>query len=263
MTARVKAIVIAAGLVGFLLLSAVSNAPAERVQRGNLVVSLNGGISPRALPRNHAAPVAVRLSGHVQTSDHTPTPRVNQIKLELAWRGQLETRGLPVCPKARLRTTSVRQALAVCGGAQVGHGHLFANVFLPNQTPIRVRAYVTAFNGRTKGGEPEVLLHAYSSDPPSTFVIPFHVHHGAGRFRTVLVALIRRDAGPWPHVANFDVVISRNFSVDGVQRSYTSASCPVPAGFTAAPITFARATYTFADEHRLVVGAVRACHARR
>jgi hypothetical protein len=263
MTARVKAIVIAAGIVGLILLSAVSNAPAERVQRGNLVVSLNGGISPRALPRHHSAPVAVRLSGHVQTSDHTPTPRVNQIKLELAWRGELETHGLPVCPKARLRTTNVRQALAVCGGARVGHGHLFANVFLPNQTPIRVRAYLTAFNGRSETGEPEVLLHAYSSDPPITFIIPFHVHHGTGRFRTVLVALIRRDAGPWPHVANFDVVISREFSVHGVERSYTSASCPVPAGFTAAPITFARATYLFADAKQVAVGAVRACHARR
>jgi hypothetical protein len=198
----------------------------------------------------------------VQTSDQSPTPRVNWIKLELAWRGRLDTHGLPVCPRSRLRITNVRQALAACDDAVVGHGHLYASVFLPNQPPIRIRSYLTAFNGRSESGEPQILVHAYSNDPPLTFVIPFHVHHGPGRFGTVLVALIRRDAGPWPHVANFNVVISRNFAVDGVDRSYTSASCPVPDGFTAAPITFARATYTFADSHQLVVSAVRACHAR-
>src|SRR6476661_6394626 len=99
MDARLKPIVVTAGLVGLILLSAVSKAPAERVQSGNLIVSLKGGISPRALPRNRRAPVKVRLSGHVQTSDRSPTPRVNWIKLELAWRGRLETRGLPVCPR--------------------------------------------------------------------------------------------------------------------------------------------------------------------
>lgn len=260
MDARVKALLVATGLVGSSLLIAVADAPAERSQSGDLVVSLNGGLSPRGLPRDHRAPVALRLSGRVQTTDRSVTPRVDWIKLELAWRGRLETHGLPVCPPARLRTTTVRRARAVCGDAMVGQGHMFASIFLPYQRPIRVRAYLTAFNGRSESGKPQVLILANSKNPPLSFVIPFRIHNGPGRFRTVLVALIRRDAGPWPHVANFSVVISRHFAVRGVQRSYTSASCPVPAGFTAAPITFARATYTFAGGKQLIVSSVRACH---
>jgi hypothetical protein len=260
MNARAKAIVIAAGLVGLSLL--VSNAPAERIQKGNLIVALNGGISPRALPRLHRVPVAVRLSGRVQTSDGTPTPRVNWIKLELAWRGSLDTRGLAVCPKARLRSTEVHQAIRACGASRVGSGRLFAIVYLPNQTPIRIHTFLTAFNGRSKAGRPEVLIHAYSSQPPISFVIPFHVHHGSGAFSTVLVALIRRDAGPWPHVANFQIAISRNFRFHGERHSYLSASCPVPPGFTAGFLSFARATYTFAGGEQLVRDAVRSCRAR-
>src|SRR4051794_21527039 len=77
------------------------SAEAERAQEGNLIVSLNGGITPRTLPRQRPAPVSVQLSGRVVTTDKTPVPRVNWIRLQLAWRGVLDTDGLPVCPRVR------------------------------------------------------------------------------------------------------------------------------------------------------------------
>jgi hypothetical protein len=240
----------------------VGAAGAERSQEGNLIVSLNGGISPRTLPRGRPAPVAVQLAGRVQTADRSPLPRVNWIRLELAWRGVLDTHGLPVCPPVRLRSTSSRQALEACGPSRVGHGRLFAKVFVPNQAPIRIHAHLTAFNGRTAGGRPEVLVHAYSPRTPSSFVIRFRVHRNSGAFRTVLVALIRRDAGPWPHVANFEIVVSRHFGFRGKMRSYLSASCPVPKGFTAGFLSFARATYTFQGGEQLTTESVRSCRAR-
>jgi hypothetical protein len=250
-----------AALVAVALLTA--NASAERAQSGNLIVSLQGGISPRKLPRDQRAPVAVRLGGRVLTSDRGPLPRVNWIRLELAWRGELDTRGLAVCPKARLRGTDTQQALAACGPAKVGVGHLFAKVFVPNQPPFDVHAHLTAFNGRTAAGRHAVLIHAYATSPPVSFVIPFSVHRRTGSFRTVLIALIRRSAGPWPHVANFQIRVSRNFTYRGRRHSYLSASCPVPAGFTAAPLSFARATYSFAGGTQLTKEIVRSCRARR
>jgi hypothetical protein len=161
-----------------------------------------------------------------------------------------------------LRGTGTRQALKACKPAQVGRGRLFAKVFVPNQRPFDVRARLTAFNGRTKAGRHAVLVHAYTTDPPVAFVIPFSVHHRAGAFRTVLVALIRRSAGPWPHVANFQIVVSRHFTSGGRRRSYLSASCPVPTGFTAGFLSFARATYTFAGGDQLTTESVRSCRAR-
>jgi hypothetical protein len=238
------------------------SAEAERVQGGNLIVSLNGGISPKTLPRHRPAPVAVHLAGRVLTSDRAPLPRVNWIRLELAWRGVLDIHGLPVCPRARLISTKTGQALERCGSAQVGRGRLFARVFVPNQPPFDIHANLVAFNGRSKSGRPLVLVHSYSDRPPVAFIIPFSVHHKRGAFRTVLVALIRRSAGPWPHVANFQINVSRSFERNGERRSYLSASCPIPRNFTAGFLSFARATYSFEGGKQLRVESVRTCRSR-
>jgi hypothetical protein len=199
----------------------------------------------------------------VLTSDKAPLPRVNWIRLELAWRGVLDARGLPICPGVRLVGADTRQAIERCGEAQVGSGQLFARIFVPNQRPFDVHAHLTAFNGRTEAGDPAVLVHSYATHPPVAFVIPFSVHHRKGSHRTILVALIRRSAGPWPHVANFQVSVSRSFDHLGKRRSYLKASCPVPATFTAGFFSFARATYSFADGREVNVSAVRSCRAVR
>lgn len=253
----------------FLLLCAlavlglfVANAAAERNQDGNLIVTLDGGISPRALPRHRAAPVAVHLAGRVQTSDEAPLPRVNWIRLELAWRGVLDTRGLAVCPRSRLIGATARAAIERCGNARVGEGSLAAMVVVPNQPPFDVDARVVAFNGRTKAGRHAVLVHANSLSPPVAFTIPFSVHHRRGTFRTALIALIRRSVGPWPRVASFEIDVSHSFSHDGEHRSYLKASCPIPKTFTAGFLSFARATYHFADGREVKVEAVRSCRAR-
>jgi hypothetical protein len=92
-------------------------------------------------------------------------------------------------------------------------------------------------------------------------VIPFSVHHRAGAFQTVLVALIRRSAGPWPHVANFQIHVGRQFVDQGVRHSYLSAFCPVPPGFTAGFLSSARATYTFEGGKQMTIENVRSCRA--
>lgn len=249
-------------IVLVLLVSVSGIAGAERAQDGNLIVSLKGGISPRKLPRDRPAPVAVHLAGRVLTSDKAPLPRVNWIRLELAWRGVLDTQGLSVCPRARLLGANTRMAIERCGDAKVGRGRLFARIFVPNQRPFDVRAHLTAFNGRTKAGRPAVLVHSYARHLPVAFVIPFSVYHQKGAFRTVLVALIRRSAGPWPHVANFQISVSRSFNKDGERHSYLSASCPVPKHFTAGFLSFARATYTFEGGKEMSTETVRSCRAR-
>jgi hypothetical protein len=239
-----------------------SAASAERYQEGNLIVTLNGGISPLKLPRNHPVPVAVRLSGSVLTADQAPLPRVNWIKLELAWRGVLDTKGLANCPSSRLEFAETKLAVERCQEALVGRGDLFAQVFVTNQEPFDVHAKIVAFNGRTKSGRHAVLVHAYSTDPPVSFVIPFSVHRKKGSFRTVLVALIRREVGPWPRVANFHIAVSRTFTHNGRKHSYLQASCPIPKTFTAGFLSFARATYSFDGGEELTTEAVRSCRAR-
>jgi hypothetical protein len=250
-------------LVGIVAISALVTplAGAERSQVGNLIVSLNGGIHPRTLPRHDRAPVGVHLSGRVVTADKTPVPRVNWIRLELAWRGVLHTKGLPVCPQSRLAGRLSAQAMRACGSALVGQGELSAEIFVPYQEPFGITAHLLVFNGKTKAGQPEVLVHAFTADPPVSFVIPFTVHK-VGPYKTVLITTIRKSIGPWPHVADFHVAISRKFNYQGHRVSYLSASCPIPKGFTAGFLSFARATYTFEGGKQLRTESVRSCRAR-
>jgi hypothetical protein len=246
-----------------VLTLAATPAGAERSRDENLEVVLNGGITPKALPRNHRAPVAVDLIGGVETADGSPIPRVNWIKLELAYRGQLFRHGLAVCPQVRLESTDNAQAMKSCGDAMVGRGHLYAEIFVPNQEPFGVHAHLLAFNGQTKAGRPAVLVHAYTSNPPVSFIIPFTIHHKTGNFRTVLVTTIRRSVGPWPHVANFQIRVARKFKFRDREHSYLTASCPAPPGFTEGFLSLARATYTFAGGAQLDTETVRSCQARR
>jgi hypothetical protein len=259
MTIRAGLILAAAAVAALT----VGQASAERSQQGNVIVSLAGGIVPRELPRTGKAPVSVQLQGGVRTSNASPLPRVNRLKLELGWRGKLNTRGLPVCPVGRLQGRSTSQVASACGDALVGRGTLHARIFVPGQPEFGVGTRLLAFNGRTKVGRRAVLVHAYTSDPPISFVIPFVVHRSDGIYKTTLVTAIRRAVGTWPHVARFRIEVGRTFRREGKEQSYLNASCPVPPGFTAAPFSFARATYYFAGGNEQSTESVRGCRVRK
>jgi hypothetical protein len=253
------------GILAPLLILAASAIPvnAERIASGNLVAFLEGGISPRTLPRTHKTPVAVRLHGGIRTVEGVPLPRVKKVRLELAYKGVLDTRGLPLCPKVRLGAVNIREALSICRSALVGQGHLYARIFLPYQLPFGLHAHLLAFNGKTSQGHTAVWVLAYSSDPPVSFVLPFHVRRDpGGPFPTVLVSEIPRNVGPWPHFAQFNIVISRRFRHQGRMHSYLSASCPLPPRFTSGLLSLARATFTIADGPDPTVETVRTCRAR-
>jgi hypothetical protein len=251
-----------ATVMAICLVLAPGLAHGERAQSGNLIVTLNGGISPLELPRDRPAPVAVHLEGEVRTADGSQLPRVAGVELELAGQGLLFTRGLAVCPRARLRNATTRQSLRRCGAARVGSGTLEADVFVPQQPPFAIRARMLAFNGRAAGGRRAVWVHAYSKDPPVSLVLPFVIRPRRGAFRTALVATLPRAVGYLPHLARFRLTLSRNFTYRGKRHSYVSASCPVPKPFTAGFLSFARATYSFAGERRLSIESVRSCRAR-
>ncbi|MDX6622687.1 MAG: hypothetical protein QOE75_619 [Solirubrobacterales bacterium] len=241
------------------LLAAV--AQGERTQYGNLVVSLDGGLAPLKLPRERPAPVTVRLAGGLRTTDGATLPRVTRIMLGLPGQGVIDTRGLPTCPARKLRNATAPDALASCRPALVGHGAIEADVLIPHQPAFRIRASLLAFNARVDGRR-AVLLHAFASDPPTVVVLPFILRLQAGRFGTTLVADLPPSLGPWPHFAHFEMELSRRYVHRGRQRSYLSASCPIPSRFTAGFFSFARATYTFAGGRQVSTGIARSCRAR-
>jgi hypothetical protein len=233
----------------------------ERPQSGSLIVTLDGGLSPLALPRHEPAPVSVRLAGGLQTTDGTLLPRVKRVELDLPGQGVIDTDGLPTCPVRKLRNTTDEAALAACLDALVGRGNLEAQVLVPNQEPFAVHAQILAFNGLV-GGRRAVIFHAFAAQPPTVVVLPFLLRLERSGLRTHLIADLPPELGPWPHFAHFEVKLFRRFDFRGRERSYLSASCPIPQQFTAGFFSFAKASFTLTGGRRVGTSITRSCRAR-
>lgn len=234
----------------------------ELAQRGNIRVSLDGGLLPRRLPRIRPAPAGVWLRSTLDTADGSLVPRVTSMSLGLPGAASIDARGLPYCPPRELRSATTGQALDRCRRALVGSGSLAAMVGLPGQKPFRVRARVLAFNARGSHRERLVLMHASATNPPTSSVVRFSLRQGKGRFGKRLVADVGRALGPWPHLVSFQLTIRRRYRSRGHARSYLTAACPIPKRFTSGSFSLARVDFGFADGRRLGVAIARSCSAR-
>jgi hypothetical protein len=246
--------------LAILSLLVVALARGERSQHGTLILSLGGKLSPLALPRDHAAPVAVNLEGSLRTADGSALPRVTRVEFGLPQQGVLSTHGLPTCTRRKLIVTSSADALDKCQSALVGHGRVDLTVQVPHQEPFAVHTHLLAFNASVDGKR-TVLLHAYTSHPPLAVVVPFTFSHGSGRFATKLAADLPV-LGQWARVAEFKMVLSRRYVYRGHRSSYLSASCPIPRRFTAGFFSFAQVAYWLADGRQVSTAITRSCRAR-
>lgn len=240
--------------------TAVAIAQGERSQHGALIVSLGGRLSPLVLPRTHAAPVAVNLEGSLRTADGSPLPRVTRVEFGLPQQAVLSTDGLPTCTRHKLLVTSSADALKACRAALVGRGHVDLTVQVPGQEPFAVDTRLLAFNARM-GVRRAVLLHAFTARPPLAVVLPFVYGRGSGRFGRTLGADLPV-LGEWARVAEFRMVLSRQYAHRGRHRSYLSASCPIPRRLTAGFFSFARVAYSLADGRQVTTAIARSCRAR-
>lgn len=233
----------------------------ERTQKGDLVVSLDGRISPLKLPRHRLAPVAFHLEGGLDAVGGRPLPRVARIEIGLPAQGVLSARGLATCAGRRVRNAKPAEALAICRPALVGRGRLDAQVHLPHQDPFWIRARLLAFNARVGGGR-GLILHAFAASPPTVSVVPVELRRRGGRFGLVLVADLAPALGPWPRFADFELDLGRRYRYRGRSRSYLSASCPVPPRLTAGFFSLARARLTLVGGRRIGTSIARGCRAR-
>ena len=252
----------AAGLLAaaaFAALAIAALAQAEVVRQGNLQGSFNGGISPSSLPRTALAPVQVTMGGKIATTDRSVPPKLERIALAINRNGRLETKGLPTCSLAKLNSVTAAQAKRSCEGALVGHGNVTSRVSLPGQGAFASNAELLAFNGKLNGHQ-AVLAQVSSGAPlPLTYVIAFEVKKTGGTFGTSLVATLPPIASEYGYISAFSLALSRRYESHGQQRSFASASCPAPKGFTRVPFPFAKASYSFADGRTLSATLEREC----
>jgi hypothetical protein len=258
---RTKALLLTAA-VCVLTLAVATATQGESFRKFPLQVAINGGITPTKLPREELAPVSVLMSGKIATLDRSVPPKLEKIVLEINSEGVLDNRGLPTCSLNKLNSLSSAAAKKTCAGALVGHGNVTSRVYLPNQGAFASSGDLLAFNGRIHG-RPAVLAQVASEAPlPLTYVIAFEIKKQGGRFGTAMIGTLPPIASEYGYISGFSLALSRNYISHGKQKSFASASCPAPKGFTLASFPFARASYVFAGGLKLGGVLVRDCKVR-
>ena len=238
-------------------------AHAETKQLGTIRVTVAGKLSPYALPRSGTAPVAVSVSGQVSTTDGSNPPELQQLKIEINSHGQLDSTGLPICNLSQIQPASNSRALSACHSSLLGQGSFAATISLPGQEPYPQEGRLLVFNGQEHGHQ--VLLgHIYSFHPfASSYVIPFEVsnaHHGT--YGTTLTANLTKALGSSRNLTGIKMTLSRRYSYRGSSRSYVSAGCPAPSGFSKVIFPLARTTFSFANHQTLTSTLNRTCGVR-
>lgn len=237
-------------------------AQGELSQSGNVRISFSGDFRPSALPRDRPAAISVHVEGAIGTTDGTHPPPVRKVEIALNRNGKLTTEGLPTCTSAQLQSTSTETALQRCGPSLVGRGQFGADVEFPT-TPFPATGAVRVFYG-TRAGKPALLLHLYGTTPVrTTFVLPLQISRPQkGKFGTVLSARIPTLAGGFGSVTEIDLRIGRTYTYQGKRRSFISAACAAPSGFTVAIFPLVRGSFFFADGRRIDTTLTRNCRVR-
>jgi hypothetical protein len=241
-------------------LAAAGSAAAAVVQVGNLRITVLGQVLPYKLPRHTPAPIAVFISGHVDSVDGSVPPQLQKMVIRVNRHGLLRSRGLPTCSLEQLYPASTERALGNCGDALVGSGRFWASVVFPDQRPYPTRGRLLVFNGE-RDGRRVLFAHIYTEQPFNTsFVIAFAIKAiHKGPFGTELVASFPKSLGEWGFVNRIKLTLRRNYTQHGQRQGFFNASCPAPAKARVASFPLARTSFYFAEQKPIIVDVVKSC----
>jgi hypothetical protein len=227
----VKRIVIAAGVVALGMLVLVGVAVAEKptvVKVGNLVLTIDGGVKPKALPRKTMAPIELDVAGKIATADGTHAPALQEVIVDTDKNGTVDARGVPTCKAGQLEARTTSEAEKICKAAIVGTGTTNVEIQFPEQRPIPIQSKLLALNGGVKGGKTTIYIHAFLTDPVAAALVTTVVisKEKNGRYGTRSIATIPRIANGQGSVTAFTLKFQKRlFPYKGKQHGYLLAKC--------------------------------------
>lgn len=249
----VQTLIAAIALVGLIVTSALGE-PATVVRAGNLVLKLNGGVSPKKLPKHKLAPITLKASGAISAADGSQPPAAKTVTIDFDKHGAIDAKGLAVCHPEALQSRDTKAAKKACPTAIVGSGHTTVSVAFPEQQAFGASGPLVLFNGGVKGGVTTMYIHAYVNVPAPTAIVTVvkikKIHKG--RYGTRALARIPKIAGGSGSLTAFFFKIHRTFKYKGKKHSYLLARC-------ANGRFFAHATTAFSDGTRATGTIVRSC----
>jgi hypothetical protein len=223
--AKLKAAAVLCSALLLLLGTAVGASGTARVVVNNLILSVDGGFTPRMLPAKRFAPID--FAGHFDISARSggQPPALQQLVADFDSDGRLNASGLPTCPAEEVASASVAEARRLCAGAIVGTGTIDASIELAGGR-VPATSPLTLFNGPPVEGHPTIVLHAQTTSPATqTFAIAIPITRRGGEFRYRAILDVPPILGGRGSITHVDVKIGRRFRIDGQPRSYVSARC--------------------------------------
>ena len=221
------AIVVLGALVAVAVANAAGGEQPVKVEVGNLVITANGGLSPKALSKTKLTPVTFKASGTVATKDGTHPPAVKEVIVEGDKNVAVTTVGYPKCTSGKLQAQDTAHAEKLCKTAIIGEGTTDVEIAFPESKPIPVSSKLLVFNGGTSGGVTTYYIHAYITVPiPAAIVTTVKIkkiHHG--RYGLEAVASIPKIAGGQGSVTSFSLGINKTYTYKGKKMSVISAKC--------------------------------------
>jgi hypothetical protein len=221
------------------------------VQAGSLKLTLNGGFTPKKLPKSgKPAPITLNISGKIEKTDGTHAPALKEVVVETDKNGSIDVKGLPKCTSGKLQAQDTKAAEAICKKAIIGNGITNVEVEFPEQAPFIAKSKLLAFNGGFSGGKTTIYIHAYLSSPVSAAVVTTvkisKIRNG--RYGTKSIATVPKIAGGYGSVKEFALTFDRGYQ----NTPFLFAKCPDGH-------LNAKATSVFTDGTRLTGSFVRSC----
>lgn len=245
---RSAAAIFAVVFLAVLSLAAIAGASTPTtIKAGNLVLSLNGGVTPKALSKTTMEPITLNVSGKISTADGTQPPAIKEIVVDTDKNGTINALGVPTCKPGQLEAQTTANAEKACKPAIVGKGTTDVIVAFPEQKPIPIHSTLLAFNGGTKGGTTTLYVHAFLTSPVTAAIVttvkiskehkgPYGIHS---------VASVPKIAGGAGSVSAFSLTFPKKlFAYKGQKHGYLLAKC-------ATGHFLAQATTVFADGSKL------------
>lgn len=221
------------------------------VQVGNLKLTLNGGFTPKKLPKSgKGAPITLNVSGKIDSVDGSHPPALKEVVVETDKNGSINVKGLPTCTSGKLQAQDTAAAEKICKKAIIGSGITNVEVEFPESNPFIAKSKLLAFSGGVSGGKTTILIHAYLSSPVSAAVVTTVKISKIknGRYGTKSVASVPKIAGGYGSVREFALTFDRGYK----NTPYLFAKCPDGH-------LDAKATSVFTDGTRLTGKFTRTC----
>jgi hypothetical protein len=214
-------------LGAMLAVAGIASAAKVTVRTGNMILTYEGKVTPKALPKNRLAPIALDINGTIADVNGGHPPALKSVVVDTDKHGTVNAKGLPVCTSGRLQVQSTANAKRACSNAIVGKGSTTVRVAFPDQAPFNATGPLVFFNGGVKGGTTTLFIHAYVAVPtPTAIVTTVRISkRRSGKFGLRSVATVPTIAGGFGSVLSYDFKVKRNFSYKGKKQSYLLASC--------------------------------------